>query len=96
MKKAVSYHRYGALRRGARSAAADEFAAAYQSECRPEAGGLSNKSGKDAARPYGALKPVLADDFRLDLPTHQIADCVGGVQTLKEDGVDCLGDGHLH
>ncbi len=27
---------YGALKQGVRSAAADEFAAAYQSECRPE------------------------------------------------------------
>ncbi len=34
---------YRALRRGARSAAANEFAVAYQSECRPEA-------------PYGALE----------------------------------------
>ena len=48
--------RYGALKAGVRSAAADEFAAAYQSEC--AAGGR-----------YGALKIAVAVAARSGPPT---------------------------
>ncbi len=70
--------RYGALRRGARSAAADEFAAAYQGEC--AAGG-----------PYGALETILGEyEHRVTVAVETVAVPDG----LGVDGLDAIKPHH--
>ncbi len=78
---------YGALKLV--SAAADEFAAAHQSECAaPQPGGLTNKSGTDAARPYGALKLVsaAADEFAAAYKSECRPEAVRSAQTSISGG----------